>query len=161
GNIDLVVANVGNTLDRGSVSVFLNDGLANFPTPSFWATGLQPISVATGSFTNSGLPDIAAANSVSNDVTVWLNDPALPGQNFVPLTDPAGNPLTLSTPSPYGVNPRKILVGDFRGNGLNDIAVLYFGDFGVTRGNITIFLNTGDPAHPFSNDLQFVGLPGP
>src|SRR5262249_20175049 len=112
--------------------------------------------VAVGDFNGDGLPDFVAANSVTNDLTVWLNDPLFPGTNFLPLTDPQGNPLSLFTVAPtFGVNPRKVIVGDFNGDGLSDIAVAYFGDFGVTQGNVTIFLNTGDPAHPFSNDLQF------
>jgi hypothetical protein len=159
GVIDLVVANFGSTVDRGSVSVFLNDSHAVFPTPGSFPTGLQPDSVAVGDFNGDGLPDFVAANSVTNDLSVWLNDksdPRGPGFNFLPLTDNDGNPISLNT---LGVNPKKVVVGDFNGDGLLDIAVADFGDFGVVPGNVTIFLNTGDRGHPFSNDPMFVIQP--
>jgi hypothetical protein len=153
---DLVVANFGSTLDRGSVSVFLNNSQASFPTPGSFAAGLGPDSVAVGDFNGDGLPDFVTANSGTNDLSVWLNDSTNAGHNFLPLTDNNGNPISLNT---LGVNPKKVVVADFNRDGLPDIAVADFGDFGFLQGNVTIFLNTGDRNHPFSNDPKFVLQP--
>jgi hypothetical protein len=156
---DLVVANFGSTLDRGSLSVFLNDSHAVFPTPGSFATGLQPDSVAVGDFNGDGVPDFVTANAGSGDLSVWLNDKSDsrgPGFNFVSLTDNSGNAITLNT---LGIDPKKVIVGDFNNDGHPDIAVADFGDFGAVPGNVTVFINTGDPNHPFSNDPQFVLQP--
>lgn len=153
---DLVVANFGSTLDRGSVSVLLNNGQANFPSPGGFPAGLQPDSVATADFNSDGLPDFVTANAGTNDLSVWLNDPANKGHNFLILTDKDGNPITLNA---LGVNPRKVVIADFTGDGLPDIAVADYGDVGFLQGNVTVFVNTGDHDHPFSNDANFVKLP--
>src|SRR5262249_39607323 len=111
--------------------------------------GLQPSSVAVGDFNGDGLPDFVVANLGSSDLSVWLDDPDNVGANFLPLTDKDGIPIPLLT---RGLNPRKVVVGDFNGDKRLDIAVANFGDYGIQKGSVTAFLNTGDAAHPFSND---------
>jgi hypothetical protein len=158
GFLDLVVANYGNILDRGSVNVFLNEGrtlalrrnFQLFPSPASIPTGLQPDSVAVGDFNGDGLPDFVTANASTNDLSVLLNNGSNPGVSFQPLTDPStGLAYTLGT---VGVDPVKVVVGDFNNDGHPDIAVADFGDFGVVPGSITVFLNTGMSNQPFEND---------
>lgn len=169
GVMDLVVANLGSTLDRGSVSVLLNESRSVvhhrdtllFPTPTDIPAGVQPDSIAIGDFNGDGLPDFVVANSVSNDLTVWLNDRDNPGYAFLPLTDLDGNPLPLTVPLPplFAImGPKKVLVVDINGDNLPDIVVASFGDFGIREGNVTAFLNTGKKDHPF-NILLKIGDP--
>jgi hypothetical protein len=65
---------------RGGVRVLLGNGDDSFQTTTFsYVAGNDPSSVAVGEFNDDGWPDLVTANSVSNDVSVLLNDAAWPG----------------------------------------------------------------------------------
>ena len=71
-NLDLAVANEGSN----KVSVLLGDGFGSFSfsTATNFSVGLQPISVAVGDFDADSDLDLAVANSVSNNVSILLNN---------------------------------------------------------------------------------------
>src|ERR1700682_5320520 len=46
----------------------------SFIAPATFAAGSYPISVAVGDFNGDGLPDLAAINNVSNNVSVLLGN---------------------------------------------------------------------------------------
>lgn len=60
------------------VSVLLGDGTGHFGPRSEFATGEQPMSIAIGDLNADGKPDLAAANSASDSVSVLLNTTAVP-----------------------------------------------------------------------------------
>ena len=68
GKPDLAVANYGN------VSVLLGNGDGSFQAAQNFVAGSAPQSVAVGDFNGDGTPDLAVANSVSNNVSVLINN---------------------------------------------------------------------------------------
>jgi hypothetical protein len=77
GISDLAVANAGTSPDYtdGGVSVLLGNGDGTFQDPVSFTTGARlPVSVAVGDFNGDGWPDLAVANSASNNVSILLND---------------------------------------------------------------------------------------
>jgi predicted outer membrane repeat protein len=88
--------------------------------------GTRPYSVAVGDFNGDGKPDLAVANSGSDNVTILLGD----GNGG--FTEPAGSPVGT------GSTPLSVAVGDFNGDGKPDLAVANSGS-----GNVTILLGDG------------------
>ncbi|MCU0518356.1 MAG: VCBS repeat-containing protein, partial [Oscillatoria sp. Prado101] len=62
--------------------------------------GNRPFSVALGDFNSDGQPDLATANSGSNDVTVWLGSGT-------------GTGFATSTTLAVGNSPVSVALGDF------------------------------------------------
>ncbi len=99
-----------------TVTVFLGD--ASHPGKFFsavvYTTGLsQPSALAVGDFNNDGLPDVAVANTSNNGsgtVSVLLSDALHPG-NLLPAINYA-----------VGKGPLAVVVGDFNGDGILDLA---------------------------------------
>jgi hypothetical protein len=81
GKMDVVTADYRS----GNVSALLSKGDGTLSLPITVAAGTFPSAVAAGDF-NGGLPDVAVANSVSNNVSVLLNDGAWPDPNGPALT---------------------------------------------------------------------------
>jgi hypothetical protein len=109
GKPDLAIAN---SMD-GTVTVLSGTGAGGF-TPasgSPFATGISPASVVVGDFNGDGKPDLAVANSGSNDVTVLLGNGL---RGFTPAT---GSPFAA------GISPASVAVGDFDGDGKPDLAI--------------------------------------
>jgi len=121
---DLAVANYGS----GNVTVLLGNGSGGF-TPaagSPFAVGTSPASIAVADLNGDGIQDLAVANSGSNNVTVLLGNGS---GGFTPATD---------SPFTAGTSPSSIAVGDFNGDGFQDVAVANYGS-----NNVTILLGTG------------------
>jgi VCBS repeat protein/FG-GAP repeat protein len=87
----------------------------------------DPLSIAAGDFDNDGNLDLAVANSVTSNVSVFLGNGA--------------GSLTLTTASPFdaGTGASAIAVGDFNRDGVLDLAVVNSG-----AGNVSIFIGNGD-----------------
>jgi hypothetical protein len=96
GHLDLVTADGNN-----AVSVLLGTGDGGLTLPLNFTAGSWPTAVAVGDFNGDDLPDVAAANSGSGDVSVLFNDgdwPALdaPSISITDVTVTEGNTGTLA-----------------------------------------------------------------
>ncbi len=102
------------------------------------SVGTMPDSVAVGDFNGDGATDLAIANNGSNNVTVLLGNGS---GGFAPAP---GSPFAV------GAAPTTVVVADFNGDGIQDLAVL-------NQTNITLLLGNGSggftpaPASPISS----------
>src|SRR5262250_2101754 len=126
---DLVVANYGD-FDSGNVSVLLGNGDGTFQTARSLGAGSNPSSIAVGDFNRDGIQDLAVANNGFgfNNVSVLLGNGD--GTFQAAVNFGAGN------------NPFYIAVGDFNGDGVQDLAVAQLGFFGSN--NVSVLLGNGD-----------------
>ncbi|MBL8207217.1 MAG: VCBS repeat-containing protein [Blastocatellia bacterium] len=124
GKQDLAAANVASN----NVTILLGNGSGMFAQAagSPVSAGNSPYSVAEGDFNGDGRLDIAVANSSSNNVTILL------GNGSGGFTQPSGSPVNA------GNGPRSVVVGDFNGDGRQDLAVA-----NSSSNNITILLGNG------------------
>jgi uncharacterized protein (TIGR03437 family) len=118
GHPDLAIANNGDN----TVTVLLGNGSGGFTAVagSPFAVGSGPTSVAVADFNGDGHPDLAVANSSSNNVTVLLGNGF---GEFFPARD---------STFAVGSSPVWVAVGDFNGDGYQDLAVVNSGDNAVT-----------------------------
>ncbi|MEH2136642.1 FG-GAP-like repeat-containing protein, partial [Nostoc sp.] len=121
GKLDLVVANS----DDNNISVLLNDGSGGFGTPTNFAVGTSPRSVAVADFDGDGKLDLVVANSDDNNISVLLND----GSGGF------GTPINFAV----GTSPRSIAVADFDGDSKVDLVVA-----NSTDNNISLLLNNSN-----------------
>jgi hypothetical protein len=79
GNLDLIVVDQGNPSGQGSsIAVWLGNGDGTFQTPVNHAAGAYPFSMAVADLNGDGIPDLAVANYLSEDVSVpWATATAL------------------------------------------------------------------------------------
>ena len=91
-----------------------------------FGVGAGPFSVAVGDFNLDGKPDLATANSDSNNVTILL------GNGMGGFTQPAGSPVGA------GASPFSVAVGDFNLDGKPDLA-----SANQDSNNVTILLGDG------------------
>ena len=108
GKQDLVAANYG---APGTVSILLGDGAGNFSPATNITVDNYPNAVAVGDFNGDGKQDLAVANSTGrdNNASILLGDGT---GNFGPR-------LSFRV----GDYPGFIAVGDFNGDGMQDLAV--------------------------------------
>jgi hypothetical protein len=107
------------------VSVLLGNGDGTFQAARNFAAGNRPWSVAVGDFNGDGIPDLAVANSYSNNVSVLLGNgdgTFQAARNFA-----------------AGSFPLSVAVGDLNGDGTLDLAVANSGG-----NNVSVLLGNGD-----------------
>ena len=103
--------------------------------------------MAVGDFNGDGIQDLAVANEGTNHVTVLLGN--------------GSGGFTAATGSPFAVGsfPSGVAVGDFNGDGIQDLAAA-----DRTGNNVTVLLGNGSggftaaPGSPFSVGSNPVGL---
>lgn len=125
GNQDLATANG----DTSNVSILLGNGAGQFSAPITFVVGNNPRSLAVGDFNGDGRQDLAVANAPSEcmgSVSILLGDGT---GHFISTAN-----LT-ATASSF---PRSVAVGDFNGDGKQDLAVANSGS-----GNVSIFPGHG------------------
>jgi hypothetical protein len=92
--LDLTVAD-NNTNDEenpSSVSILLGDGTGGFNgIPTKFNVGINPSSIAARDFNGDGFPDLAVANTTSNDVSILLNQPSAIEFTSTTYSNPEGN----------------------------------------------------------------------
>jgi Bacterial Ig-like domain (group 3)/FG-GAP-like repeat len=121
---DLAIANFGGS----NVAVLLGNGSGGF-TPaagSPFPVGTGPYSVVAGDFNGDGIQDFATANISGNNVTVLLG------------TISGGFSEAPGSPFEAGTGPNSLVVGDFNGDGIEDLATA-----NVVSDNITVLLGNG------------------
>jgi hypothetical protein len=136
GKQDFVTAN----LLPSTVSIRLGDGAGSFGAATTLGVGEGPYSVAVGDFNGDGKQDLVTANSGPNSP---------PGSVSILLGDGAGGfgaATNFSILLPYNV-PYFVAVGDFNGDGRQDLAVA------VYNAGVSIFL--GDGTGSFSAPTSF------
>ncbi len=114
-----------------SVMIFLGKGDGTFQqTAASPAAGSAPATVAVGDFNGDGIADLAVTNSLENGtVTILL------GKGDGTFTAASASPAV--GPSPIG-----LVVADFNGDGILDLAVADYD--GYNDNAITILLGKGD-----------------
>jgi hypothetical protein len=123
GHLDLAVANQ----HSDDVSVLLGRGDGTFQDQVRYEAGYLPWFVATGDVNEDGHLDLATVNGRSHDVSILLG---LGNGTFQP---------DLANPRPGQTNPLGMLVGDFNGDHIRDLATVDY-----TGGDLFIFLGRGD-----------------
>jgi Big-like domain-containing protein/VCBS repeat protein len=98
------------------------------------ATGNTPLSMATGDFNSDGVPDLVAINYCGSDTTCGS-----PGTVTILLGNGDGTFTATPTSPTTGKQPQALVVGDFNGDGKQDLAVANSSD-----NSVTILLGNGD-----------------
>ncbi len=140
GRLDLVTTNSPGYGSGGEIDILRGDGNGSFASPRVLATSETPGVLAVADFNNDGLPDLATADSGSNQVSILL----------------ASGPGTFYSPMRFlvGRYPIAIAAGDFDSDGWNDLAVLDSGD-----SDVRILINQGPRNHPPAAGLRVQGSP--
>lgn len=129
GKLDFaVVGEVSN-----NVAVYLGNGAGSFTAApgSPIAVGSSPTSVVVGDFNGDGKPDLAVTNdSAGAGATVSI----LLGNGNGSFTQARGSPISV------GTNPLNAAVGDFNGDGKQDLAVL----LPFSNDTVGLLLGNGD-----------------
>jgi hypothetical protein len=130
GILDLAVANTGALGGSPSVSVLLGNGDGTFQAAQNYGVGTNPLSVAVGDFRGAGILDLAVADA--GDLTGQ-------GQGVSVLLGNGDGTFRPARTIPAGSIPESVAVGDFRGNGILDLAVANLGS-----SNVSVLLGNGD-----------------
>jgi hypothetical protein len=113
----------------------LGTGKGTFGSPTLNAIGNNPLALAVGAFNSNGYPDVAVADGVMDQVTIFQNN----GQGYF---FPAGQANS-------GTTPIAMVTGDFNGDGYLDLAVVNNGSDNVTvmtgKGNDTLSVESTIP----------------
>jgi hypothetical protein len=124
GRQDLAVANYDST----NVSILLGDGNGDFSTATnFGVSPYSPLSLAVGDFNGDGRQDLAMAN----------NGFPFAGRASILLGNGAGG-FSAASNFVAGDGPVGVAVGDFNGDGKQDLAVA-----NQTSNNVSILLGNG------------------
>jgi hypothetical protein len=123
GRLDLAV----NNRQSNDVSVLLGRGDGTFQDEVRYRAGLQPVFLVGGDFNGDGHLDLATGNGRSHDVSLLLG--LGDGTFHDDLTDPRRGET----------NPQGMVLHDFNGDGLLDLAVVSY-----TGHSVIVFLGRGD-----------------
>ncbi|HLQ65404.1 MAG TPA: FG-GAP-like repeat-containing protein, partial [bacterium] len=134
GRKDLVTANFGsNTPTDNTISVLLGNGDGTFQPAQTYVADRGPIALGVGNFRGIvGRQDLVVVNYGSTTVSVLLG-------NGDGTFQPARNYPVGCSSGPCGA---AVAVGDFRGTGIQDLAVAIYGDGTATT--VSVLLGNGD-----------------
>jgi hypothetical protein len=136
---DLAVANFEPTASYiGTVSVLLGNGNGSFNAPHRYAVGLDPTAVAVGDFNGDGVLDLAVATSEaeSGTVVIWVGR--------------GDGTFQFAGSLPAGAGPVGVSLGDFNGDGKQDIVVTNYYQGNPPRNpgprisGVRVYLGNGD-----------------
>jgi subtilisin-like proprotein convertase family protein len=142
GKLDLSTANGGSN----NVTVLLGNGSGGFTEASGspFAVGSFPYSVAVGDFNGDGKLDLTTANLYSDNVTVLLGD----GSGG--FSGASGSPFVV------GDQPESVAVGDFNGDGKEDLTTA-----NSNSRNVTVLLGNGSGGFSDGNSSPFAVASAP
>jgi subtilisin-like proprotein convertase family protein len=138
-NFDIAVVNSGSN----SISILLGNGDGTFAAPVNVGVGPSPISIAAGDFNNDNKQDLAVANYggfFTGTVTILLGN--------------GNGGFTASSNFRVGTQPSFVAVGNFNGDGFQDLAVANFG-------SNTVSIGTGNGTGSFRNTGNYTVGTGP
>lgn len=130
--------------DDGSLKLFLGDGTGNLVSAGDVERFDSVVSLAVADFNHDGVPDVAVSDWRRSLVTVLLGA----GNGSFRR----GGAFPLRMPGTMG----RIVVADFNGDGIPDIAVTYGDNDGYT---FEVMLGDGNGAFTFAPKLSFVKDP--
>jgi uncharacterized protein (UPF0548 family) len=128
---DLAVANASSN----TVSVLLGNGEGTFQAARTVATGRGPTAVAVGDFNGDGNPDLVTAN---------LGTLSLPNNTVSVLLGNGEGTFQAARDFLVGTNPNFVAVGDFNGDGVQDLATANFGGNTPEAVTVSVLLGNGD-----------------
>ncbi|MBZ5705192.1 MAG: FG-GAP-like repeat-containing protein [Acidobacteriia bacterium] len=135
---DLVATNSSDN----TITVALGNGDGSFQAPKTFTVATKPVAVAWGDFNNDTHRDLVVVNQITMSVSILLGD----GKgNFS-----AAQGFTTGA----GTSPTAVAVGDFVGNGKQDLAVACSG-----TGTVAVLLGVGDGT--FTLPVQYTAGTGP
>lgn len=148
GKQDLAFSLFGDENDATGtgVAVFRGNGDGSFAagTRYAFATGERAFSLASGDFNRDGRPDLVAANGGAVGA-------GIPGADTLSVLINTGTSFATPIDLDSGPTPGDVTVGDFDGDGYDDIAA-------VTAGNVThVFSSDGDGTFGPAVDLTLEG----
>lgn len=123
-----------------SLSYPVNSTATDFAAPVSYPVGTSPAIIITGDFNGDGKPDLAVANTGSNDISILLNN--------------GGGAFKAAINSPAGTSPQGMVAGDFNGDGKLDLAV-------INSQNAVVFLLLGNGDGTFQAPAQVQANPAP
>ncbi len=131
GITDLVAAN----MSSDDVSVYLGGGSAGAGDGTFgsqvtFQVGGEPVSVSTGDFNGDGITDLVTANRLSNNISVLLGN----GNEGI-----GDGTFALQLTFAVGTDPNSVILGDFNGDQVVDIATSNAGS-----NDVSVLIGTGD-----------------
>jgi hypothetical protein len=118
--------------------VLLGNGQGGFQNPRPLTGNRVPSSAAIGDLNGDGFPDIAVANSGTNNVTVFLGNgdgTFQPGVDFFVLAN----------------NPTSVVIDDFNGDGRLDMATA-----NSQSNNVSILINVEVRGAPVLSPVSFI-----
>jgi hypothetical protein len=135
GVSDLAVANAGSH----TVSVLRGNGNGTFRPALTFATGRGPTSMALGDFNRDGIEDLVTTNYGSADY-YW---PILWSTVSVLIGNGDG---TFQAAQNYeaGPGPNAVAVGEFNGDGFQDLAVAVYGAYPLRSNTVSVLLGNGN-----------------
>ncbi|HEY3412795.1 MAG TPA: VCBS repeat-containing protein [Armatimonadota bacterium] len=119
GKMDIVVCD--NMAQASGVNTLKGNGDGTFQKAVLYSGGKSPIALAIGDFNGDGRPDVATANTGTQDISLFLNAGST---SFAA-------PATLAG----GITHLGVAVGDFDGNGSQDLILAN------TPSGVTVLLN--------------------
>lgn len=143
GRLDILGINRANN----QMMIMRNIGIGaaiDFDNPTNFATGTEPAAIAIGDLDGDGKPDIAVANYIDNNVSVFLNT-SVSGE----ITSTS---LAATQTFTVGGKPQGIAIGDIDGDGKMEIVTSYWAGSGV---NILANTSSGLGNISFSSAAQF------
>jgi FG-GAP-like repeat/IPT/TIG domain len=133
GAQDLVTANG----DSNTVSVLLGDGSGGFAAKTDFATGPFPCAVAVGDFNGDGALDLVTAD--------FGGYPLAEGDTVSVLLGNGTGTFAARNDFATGPSPYDVAVGDFNGDGRQDLVTVFTEDF---SGEAGVLLNDGAGGFP-------------